>query len=167
MSFDAPRTKSERINWGVTHETTYKCGNSPTYSCYLTNESEFLVITLTKIIKYKYGSIKDSVNIKLCAGVYIPEYGLVVGISVAGGRFVVYDTKYLHRPITDSIPSHQLAVFHIIYSQQSHSVITIGRNIKVWTLHYSPPASRQEFDAPSVRFTLRSTFEENCASMVL
>ena len=161
MSFDSPKVRCENVNWGIRHHSTYKCGNSPTYSCYFTNEGELLIVSLTKVFKYKYGSLTDSADIKTTAAVYIPEHRLLVGISVAGNRFVAYDVKYLHRVITDTVPSGQFAVFNIIYSSKSHTLITIGRNIKVWTLHYEAPASRQEFDAPTVWFTLRATFEEN------
>ena len=161
MFFDAPKVKSETVNWGITLHSTYKCGHSPTYSCYFTNENEFLIVSLTKVFKYKYGALIDSADIKTTAALYIPEYRLLVGISVAGNRFLVYDVKYLHRVITDTIPSGQFAVFKIIYSSKSHTLITIGRNIKVWDLHYEAPESRQEFDAPTVWFTLKATFEEN------
>ena len=97
--FDAPKTKSFCINWGITQETTYKCGNSPAYSCYFSKEDEIIIISLTKIFKYKNGTLRDSLDTKITAGIYIPEYNIIICILLAGNRFLIIESKYFHHNI--------------------------------------------------------------------
>ena len=144
------------IEFGVHEELSVNTGSSQTNNLIPINRLEYVITSKSGIFVCEDARIKKTIPIRLRAAVSIEEYNLIAGISEVGSELLIFYTGNIDRPILAGYKTGLVAVFHLLYSPVSHSLIASGSGVCVWQLKVDRPRNVIEIDSSMVRVIPRS-----------
>ena len=148
--------KSE-LRFGLEKHVTIQVGTSQVNNVFPINKFEYMATTRSGLYKFERGTIKKSYAHPFSCSVYIKEYDLIAGVSALGSELAIYDMMDLSQPLIDHIRTDQIAVFHLLYSPKSHSIICFGSGVQVYSLKFTRP-KHISMAKPEITVTKRSFF---------
>lgn len=146
------------IKYGVEEYFTETFGMSQVNSLFMINKHEYIAATSKEIIKFEKNEIKMSAPFRFLSACYIPPAQMVIGITELKREFVVLNTLNFAKPELVGFPTNHIGVFHIIYSERSDSIITVGTGIKVWKISYPAPNGLLSEVRKPVKIVLKASF---------
>ena len=149
--------KKSEIKFGLDKHTVVAIGTGPVNNVFPINKFEYMATTRTGLYKFERNTIKKSYHYPFSCSVHIEEYDLIAGVSAVGSELAIYDMLDLSQPLVEHIRTDQIAVFHLLYSPKSHSIICFGTGIEVYTLSFVRPR-HISMAKPEISVTRRSSF---------
>ena len=124
---------------GIFPDLQITVGNGNVNSLFQINEHEFVASTTKEIVKFEGQEIKMSANYQLECAVYVPPAEMIVCVTYAKHEFLILPVNNFSKPELQGLKTNQFSIYHILYSRESDSIITIGAGIKVWKFEYPKP----------------------------
>lgn len=146
------------LNYGMEADFALNCFGGPINSVYMINDSEYVASSTREIVKFEGANVKLTGNFQFDCSCYVKPAEVIVGITSRGHEFVVLSQKNFTKPILEGIPTNMLTVFHILYSQKSDVLITLGTGIKTWKIEYPEINSVLSHRRNDIKITPISTF---------
>ncbi|OHT15240.1 hypothetical protein TRFO_14267 [Tritrichomonas foetus] len=123
---------------------------------------DYLVIGQKNLIRFDSTEVKDTYPYVLTALLYIPKYELYVGVTAHSAEFIIIFESSLKRHIMTGVKTEDPAIFNILYSEESSSLITAGDHLKSWTFKYTPSTCRVVFELPDIKISPLATILFDC-----
>ena len=139
------------IEFGVHEEVSVHTGASQTNNWIPINRLEYVITSKSGMFVCEDGRTKKTIPVRLRASVLIEEYSLIAGISEVGSELAIFYTGAMDRPLISGFKTDLVAVFHLMYSPVSHSLIAVGSGVYVWYLKVEKQRNVVEVDASMVR----------------
>jgi len=157
------------IRFGISQDFDMTFGTSKPTCIYHINDFQFLSFTHHKVFRFDRHKIIEVYPFKLSTSVYIPELEIVVGITANTSNFIAFSVfgKETSKLLLSDVDSKHVGVFHMLYSQKSHSIVTIGSGIKVWALKSDRWNANHSAMPPVINIELKSSFADDFQTSII
>ncbi|OHT16428.1 hypothetical protein TRFO_02684 [Tritrichomonas foetus] len=162
-----PSIEAPFITWGLHMYFQIDYGNNLCFNFLPLNNYEYLSITFNHIARLEKTIVEESAPYQISAATYIKYLDLIVGILSTNGEFIVFRRNDLNHPFHTKIRTGQIGVFHVLFSEQSKSIITVGQDIRVWNFEYLHPEVKFLSNESEIIITLRTVIETSPDSSML
>ncbi|EAY20820.1 hypothetical protein TVAG_436440 [Trichomonas vaginalis G3] len=146
------------INYGIEPDFQLNVFTGPVNSVYMVSDTEYVASSTREIVKFEGSNVKMTGNFQFDCSCFVKPAEVIVGISSRGHEFVVLPINNFAKPIIEGMPTNMLTVFHILYSEKSSVLITLGTGIKTWKFEFPEQNSILSHRRNDIKITPISTF---------
>ena len=131
------------------------------------NRRDCIASTTKEIIKFEGNNLKLKCKLSLSSFVLVPEADFLIGLTSKCDELLITRISDFSKVLFDHFKTNNSATSHMIYSQRSKAIITIGDGVNVFTLNYEHLGRNASAAKPKISISYRSSFASDYKSSIL